>query len=75
MATTEDAERANMPWLLMYPEAVDWNAEITDGALWENLDAAVARYPNQNLIDFLDRKYTFAQVGELVSRAANLGEG
>ncbi|MCY4239978.1 MAG: long-chain fatty acid--CoA ligase [Rhodospirillaceae bacterium] len=70
MATTEDAERANMPWLLMYPEAVDWNAEITDGALWENLDAAVARYPNQNLIDFLDRKYTFAQVGELVSRAA-----
>ncbi len=70
MATTEDAERASMPWLSMYPEAVDWNAEITDGALWENLDAAVARYPNQNLIDFLDRKYTFAQVGELVSRAA-----
>ncbi len=70
MATTEDAERPSMPWLSMYPEAVDWNAEITDGALWENLDAAVARYPNQNLIDFLDRKYTFAQVGELVSRAA-----
>jgi len=70
MATAAGTKRAEMPWLSMYPKGVDWDAQITDGPLWDNLDSAIVRYPNQNLIDFLDRKYTFAQIGELVNKAA-----
>ena len=61
---------AGKPWLKMYPEGVDWQATLDIGPLWENLDRAVARYPNHNLLDFLDRKFTYSQIGDLVNRAA-----
>ena len=61
---------AEKPWLKMYPEGVDWQATLEIAPLWENLDRAVARYPNHNLLDFLDRKFTYSQIGDLVNRAA-----
>ena len=61
---------AEKPWLKMYPEGIDWQAQLEIAPLWKNLDGAVARYPNHNLLDFLDRKFTYSQIGDLSNRAA-----
>ena len=58
------------PWLANYAPGVDWGAELPTGPLWELLDNAVARFGRRPCIDFLDRKFTYAQVGAMVDRAA-----
>ncbi len=71
MATeTQTAGAAERPWLNMYPAGIDWRAPLEVAPLWENLDRAVARYPDHRLIDFLDRKFTYRQIGDLANRAA-----
>ncbi len=70
MATETDSAAPGKPWLKAYPEGVDWQAPLEITPLWENLDGAVARFPDLNLLDFLDRKFTYSQIGDLVSRAA-----
>ena len=70
MATETDSAAPGKPWLKAYPEGVDWQAPLEITPLWENLDGAVARFPDLNLLDFLDRKFTYSQIGDLVNRAA-----
>ena len=70
MATETDSAAPGKPWLKAYPEGVDWQAPLEIAPLWENLDGAVARFPDLNLLDFLDRKFTYSQIGDLVNRAA-----
>jgi long-chain acyl-CoA synthetase len=57
-------------WLKSYPEGVDWNAELPEKPLYTLLDDAVSRFGERPAIDFLDRKYSYREVGELVARAA-----
>ncbi len=57
-------------WLKSYPEGVDWNAEIPERPLYALLDDAVSRFGERPAIDFLDRKYSYRELGELVARAA-----
>lgn len=70
MATAAGTEAAEKPWLAMYPKGVDWDAKIDIAPLWMNLDNAVSQFPDINLIDFLDRKFTYREIGDLVNRAA-----
>ena len=70
MATETDSAGSGKPWLKTYPEGIDWQAPLDITPLWENLDGAVARFPDLNLLDFLDRKFTYSQIGDLVNRAA-----
>ena len=65
-----DGSADERPWLKMYPDAVDWRAPLEIVPLWENIDDAVARFSDRNLIDFLDRKFTYSQIGDLANRAA-----
>jgi long-chain acyl-CoA synthetase len=58
------------PWLASYPLDVDWGAEIDVKPLHALLEDAVARFPDRPCIDFLDRRYSFAEVGRLANRAA-----
>ncbi len=53
-----------------YPPDVDWAAQLPEHPLDRLLDEAVSRFPARPCLDFLDRKYSFAEVGELVARAA-----
>ena len=57
-------------WLKSYPEGVDWNAEIPERPLYALIDDAVSRFGERPAIDFLDRKYSYRELGELVARAA-----
>jgi long-chain acyl-CoA synthetase len=61
---------AERPWLAGYPAAIDWAAEIPVAPLNRLLDDAVARFPERPCIDFLDRTFTYREIGGLVDRAA-----
>jgi long-chain acyl-CoA synthetase len=58
------------PWLNKYPPGVDWNAEIPAQPLYALIDDAVHRYPNNPCIDFLGRKFTYANIGRQIDHAA-----
>lgn len=67
-ATASDAPA--YPWLKSYPDDVDWAAEISVKPMPALLDEAVARFAGRPFIDFLDRRYSFAEIGRLADRAA-----
>lgn len=58
------------PWLAKYPENVQWDAAIPEGPLFAILDEAVERFPGNEAMDFLGKRYTYAELGAAVARAA-----
>ena len=57
-------------WLAKYPEGVKWDAEIPEGPLFAILDEAVERFPGNEAMDFLGKRYSYAELGDAVTRAA-----
>ena len=57
-------------WLKAYPENIEWNQTFDVKPLWAILDDAVRRFPNNDVIDFLGKTYTYAEIGHQVDRAA-----
>jgi long-chain acyl-CoA synthetase len=53
-----------------YPPEVDWAARLPVHPLGGLLDDAVRRFGERPCLDFLDRRYSYRQVGDLVARAA-----
>jgi long-chain acyl-CoA synthetase len=53
-----------------YPPDIDWAAPLPAQPLDQLLDDSVARFAGRPCLDFLDRKYSFREVGDLVARAA-----
>ncbi len=69
--TVADADRdMERLWERAYPPDVDWRAAIPATPVPALLDAAVRRYGDRPCIDFLDRRYTYREIGSLVDRAA-----
>ena len=64
------SEAPAFPWLASYPSDVDWAAEIAIKPMHALLEDAVARFADRPCIDFLDRRYSFAEIGRLANRAA-----
>ncbi|MBM3511926.1 MAG: long-chain fatty acid--CoA ligase [Alphaproteobacteria bacterium] len=58
------------PWLKSYPNNVKWDAALPTKPLYALLDDAVARFPQNLAIDFLDKTYTYAEIGRLAQHAA-----
>ena len=62
---------AAYPWLHAYPKGVEWNIALPQGeTLVSMFDAAVARHAAQPCLDFLGRKWSYAELGDAVARAA-----
>ncbi len=59
-----------MLWIRSYPEGVDYFAEFTAEPLYTLLDGSIERFADRNLIDFMGRKFTFAEIGTMVAHAA-----
>jgi len=71
MATQPQAGNpAAAPWLRSYPDGVDWQFNEPPGTLTAMLDAAVRRFGPRPAMDFLGRRWTYAELGALVDRAA-----
>ncbi len=58
------------PWEASYPKGVAWDAPIPIRPIPAILDRAVAAWPKRPCLEFLGKRYTYAEVGELVNRAA-----
>jgi acyl-CoA synthetase (AMP-forming)/AMP-acid ligase II len=59
-----------MPWLHAYPPGVDWAMALPPTTLPALFDAAVARFGSRPCLDFLGRRWSYAEVATLVGRAA-----
>ena len=57
-------------WEKSYPPGVKWEIEIEKKPVYALLDEAVKKWPNNNAIDFMDKKITYAELDGMVSRAA-----
>ena len=53
-----------------YPKDVSWSDPFEIGPVWSLLDRSVSRYADRPCLDFLDRRFTYAEVGRLVERTA-----
>jgi long-chain acyl-CoA synthetase len=60
----------SQPWLASYPADVDWHAKIPVKPLHGLLDEAVLRFADRCCIDFLDKRYSYREIGALANRAA-----
>jgi hypothetical protein len=58
------------PWINAYPPGVLWDAEIVPGPVQSILDDAVAKWPDRSAVDFIGKRFTYRDLGELVNRAA-----
>jgi long-chain acyl-CoA synthetase len=58
------------PWLRKYPQDIDWFQQFRPIPMGQLLDRAVAAHANRTCTNFLGRKLTYAQIGELVDRTA-----
>lgn len=59
------------PWTAAYPEGLEWYAEIPSRPLFALLDDAAERYGHHGFIDFLGKKYSYQEAGEIVGRLAH----
>src|SRR5260370_34909979 len=58
------------PWINSYPSGVLWDAEIVPRPVQKILDDAVAKWPDRPAIEFMGRRITYRDLGDLVNRAA-----
>src|SRR6201981_225269 len=58
------------PWINSYPPGVRWDAEIVPGTVQSSLDDAVAKWRDRPAIDFMGKRFTYRDLGDLVNRAA-----
>lgn len=58
------------PWEKSYPEGLAWNMAIPVKSVPAILDAAVTAWPDNPCLEFVGKRYSYAEVGELVAKAA-----
>jgi long-chain acyl-CoA synthetase len=61
---------STMPWTATYPTGLRWDAEIPLRAVDLILDDAVARWPDRAAVDFMGRRISFSELGQLAAQAA-----
>ena len=59
-----------MHWAKSYPSTVKWDAELPAKPLYGIFDDSCTRFGERPCLDFLDRKYSYREVGAMIERAA-----
>jgi long-chain acyl-CoA synthetase len=57
-------------WEKSYPEGIRWDIDLDVRPVTRLIDEAVAEYGDKYLIDFLDRRFTYREIGEMIDKAA-----
>ncbi len=65
-----DSSDRNTPWLAHYPAGIDWAMNLQPQSLVALFDTAAQRFAARPCLDFLGRRFTYAQVASLVNRTA-----
>lgn len=68
MMTASDNQ--TYPWEKNYPRELNWRASIPTCALHEIFDQSVARFPARPMIDFLNKTFSYGEIGRMVDRVA-----
>lgn len=68
--TAQDTPLADYAWIKSYPAGVAWDLETDAKPLYALIDEAAAVSPNNPCTTFLGRTLTYADIGDLVNRAA-----
>jgi long-chain acyl-CoA synthetase len=65
-------QRAKMthPWIPNYDSGIDWHMLIEPEPVFAMLDETVRKFGDRPAFDFLDKKYTWREISELVNRFA-----
>ncbi|GGC61989.1 dicarboxylate--CoA ligase PimA [Siccirubricoccus deserti] len=58
------------PWLRSYPPGIAWDMVPEPGTLPAMFEDAVARFADRPCLDFLGRRWRYAELGEAVARVA-----
>jgi long-chain acyl-CoA synthetase len=58
------------PWLKSYPPGVSWDAKLPIMPVQDILADSARKWPDNAAIDFMDRRFTYRELDELVDRAA-----
>ena len=69
-APEETVSERPFPWEASYPQGLSWDADLPARPVPDILDRAVDAWPKNPCLEFLGRRHTYAEVGELVARAA-----
>ena len=65
-----DSAAPSYPWLKHYPSDVDWAAPLHAKPVFALLEESAALFPENDCIEFQDKRLTYAEVKELSDRAA-----
>ena len=57
-------------WLKSYPDGVAWELEVNARPVYAVLDEAAQKWPKNGAVDFMDKRLTYADLSDLVDRAA-----
>ncbi|MZR29314.1 long-chain-fatty-acid--CoA ligase [Sneathiella litorea] len=57
-------------WEKSYPNGVKWEIDIEEKPVYALLDESVAKWSGQYAIDFMDKRITYAELDDMVNRAA-----
>jgi long-chain acyl-CoA synthetase len=66
----ESTLQQKQPWLQSYPPEVDWRAELKPESVSGILDETARRHAARPAFDFLGRKWSWGEIGDLVDRFA-----
>jgi long-chain acyl-CoA synthetase len=58
------------PWIKSYPPGVSWEVEPPQETVYAILDDAIAKFGKNIALDFMDKKVSYDDLGDMVERAA-----
>ncbi|MCB9989951.1 MAG: long-chain fatty acid--CoA ligase [Rhodospirillales bacterium] len=70
MTKSDKAKDHHYQWLASYPADVSWDQEIPVCPVYDILDQTCRTFAAAPAFDFLDKKWNWGQVGDLVNRMA-----
>ncbi|MFD1623017.1 long-chain-fatty-acid--CoA ligase [Azospirillum griseum] len=68
--TGVDSSAEQRPWLAHYPDNIAWDQRFAPAPLHQLFEDAARRFADRPCLDFLGRRYRYAEVADLVNRAA-----
>ena len=67
---TNSAQSGRTPWVEHYPANIVWDQTYEARPLYELLDGSVATYGSRNCTDFLGKRISYQEIGNLVNHTA-----
>jgi long-chain acyl-CoA synthetase len=58
------------PWIKSYPRGVRWDAELTIMPVQQILERSAAKWPDNPVLDFMNKKILYRELDDLANRAA-----